>query len=620
MPDPPNASAAAACRPFALRAALVVGLGLLAPAGAAVAGGGPENVLLVVNATSAASKEIANHYVRFRDLPATNVVYLNYDGDRESIDGQGFRDQILGPVLAAIAVRGLGVQIDTIAYSCDFPWKVRLRGDFPKEMKFHPAQNPVASLTGATFLWQFVLLKSPGVVGLDANWYAGAEGAANRNRCTALRAASTRAFRGRYGWRAGGVRTEKPREGRRYFLSTMLGVTSGRGNSVSEVVASLRRALVAEATPPTGAFYFLQNRDVRSKTREQCFEAAAEALRGLGAEAVVARGVLPPRGTDDIAGMMLGAANLGLSGSALTIQPGAICEHLTSNGGDLRADAAQTPLSELIRAGASGASGSVDEPLALQAKFPTPAMHVHYRRGASLAEAFFQSVAAPYQLLVVGDPLLQPWARRPAMQVAGWPTGKGSTVADAFVIAPRVTPTAGDAKPFWELFVDGRMAMRLPSGTPFRVQADQLGPGWHALSCVGVDPGPLEGQRRLTGAVFVPRDVAPADAGAAAGADSDAAASAARPPVAAPSAPRGPVRITTTALVAPLAGEVRVGVDAPGAERVEIRHNARVVATVDGPRGGAAIAGAELGRGPVRLQAVAQPDGARSTPLWVVVK
>ena len=53
------------------------------------------------------------------------------------------------------------------------------------------------------------------------------------------------------------------------------------------------------------------------------------------------------------------------------------------------------------------------EPYSIQAKFPHPGIHVHYCRGASLAEAFYQSVNAPYQLLVVGDPLCQPWATIP---------------------------------------------------------------------------------------------------------------------------------------------------------------------------------------------------------------
>ena len=40
-------------------------------------------------------------------------------------------------------------------------------------------------------------------------------------------------------------------------------------------------------------------------------------------------------------------------------------------------------------------------------------IQVHYARGCSLAEAFYQSVYAPYQLMIVGDPLCRPWANIP---------------------------------------------------------------------------------------------------------------------------------------------------------------------------------------------------------------
>ena len=62
------------------------------------------------------------------------------------------------------------------------------------------------------------------------------------------------------------------------------------------------------------------------------------------------------------------------------------------------------------RAGAAGSSGAVAEPYALQQKFPLATLHVHYREGCSLAESFFQTVAGPYQLLVIGDPLARPYA------------------------------------------------------------------------------------------------------------------------------------------------------------------------------------------------------------------
>ena len=55
-----------------------------------IAGGGPENVLVVVNADSISSKTIANHYIRLRKIPATNVVYLNNIPDENTVNWGSF--------------------------------------------------------------------------------------------------------------------------------------------------------------------------------------------------------------------------------------------------------------------------------------------------------------------------------------------------------------------------------------------------------------------------------------------------------------------------------------------------------------------------------------------------
>jgi len=61
----------------------------------------------------------------------------------------------------------------------------------------------------------------------------------------------------------------------------------------------------------------------------------------------------------------------------------------------MRANAGQTPLTEFLRFGAAGASGTVTEPYAIPAKFPDPFVHVHYVAGCCLAESFYQSITGP---------------------------------------------------------------------------------------------------------------------------------------------------------------------------------------------------------------------------------
>lgn len=640
-------------------------LALALTASQALAGGGPENVLVVVNANSAGSKEVANHYVRLRDVPASNVVALDYKGPLEAASGAEFREQILQPIIEAINERGLALQIDMIAYSTDFPWRITLTAEYPADLKLPAVMSPVASLNGATFLYGFALAKSPGMVSFDSNWYyATAPGQArttNQQQCRLLGAAPTRAFRSRYSWNPAGLQetnfvkpTDKDADAkddatakeaaedeakpvRRYILSTMLGVTTGRGNTVAEVIAALDRAVEGEASPPNGTFYFMRNNDIRSQVRHGCYDSAVEQLRRLGAKALMQVAVRPG-GAKDVAGLMMGSALLALDTAAMTIQPGAICEHLTSTGGMLFTQSHQTSVAELIRAGATGTSGTVNEPYGIQVKFPTPMLQVHYRRGASLAEAFYLSVAAPYQLLILGDPLCQPWANRPGLEVEGWP---GETTADplkpgatstigfaqlglaqtpkepkktpapaeaaaaataaapaALRIKPKVTPSGAEGQAMWELFIDGRLRMRLPSETEAAFTEEQLGPGWHDLRCVGINPDPIEAQRRQLGGL----EVGPG------GANAEGVMS-----------PRVTLKLDAKGST-PLGGKVAVTAHAKGAERIVLRHNFRDVATIDGEGGEALIPAELLGKGPVRLQAVAEPGGVLSEPVWARVE
>ena len=141
--------------------------------------------------------------------------------------------------------------------------------------------------------------------------------------------------------------------------------------------------------------------------------------------------------------------------------------------------------------GAAGSSGTVTEPFLIEAKFPTPNMHVHYARGSSLAEAYYQAVASPYQLLIVGDPLCQPWARRPQIVIAG--LSAGETVSGKRTMTATVSPASVDRI---EWLLDGhRMAITTPSDR-ITLDCDTLPDGFHELRAVAVNSGPIETQGR----------------------------------------------------------------------------------------------------------------------------
>lgn len=217
-------------------------------------------------------------------------------------------------------------------------------------------------------------------------------------------------------WTPNGVRTKDPKLGFRYLMSVVLGVTRGQGTSLEQAITILNRAAAADYTRPEGTFYFTTTADVRTTTRQGGFLTAIDQLEEMGFAAKLEPSALP-QNAPAVLGAQIGVANFDWPKSGSKFVPGAIADNLTSFGGVMNSTS-QTKLTQLLIAGAAGSSGAVTEPYALQEKFPHPQMYVQYARGASLAEAFYLSVTGPYQLLIVGDPLCQPFANAPQPELA----------------------------------------------------------------------------------------------------------------------------------------------------------------------------------------------------------
>ncbi len=532
----------------------------------------PENVAVVVNASSWASVALAEAYVSLRGIPAGNVIRLDGLSHFESVGVEEFREGILGPVFAALEARGIRDTIDCIAYSSDIPYEIDFQSDLAGGSAARHVGNRGA-LTGLTYLYEAVLARDPeaytdlqgnryarrafvgapeaplpdaaiaalraarglmredklaeaadaldafivqygpraavwydlaclrslldeGEAALDAldravaaGWwqsqradqdrdlvalrerpaYAGLRERMEANR-RQLEVQPVRAFRARTAWDRGGHPTEEA-DGRHYMLATMLGVTSGRGTSLAEAVGILQRAAAADGTRPSGTVYYMRNDDIRSRTRQWGFEAAVRMLEAAGVAAVIEAGALP-RQRDDVAGAMVGSAGVDWNASESRILPGAICEHLTSLGGVMTWPGGQTPLTDFLRHGAAGATGTVVEPYAIQAKFPDPFLHVHYAQGVSLAEAVYLSVSGPYQLLVVGDPLCRLWGDGPGVP------GSVGAVGSAVLIPAGTMPAAVSVQRGLRLLGEG--GARVVSGV------GKAPPWWESA---GVQPG-----------------------------------------------------------------------------------------------------------------------------------
>jgi len=570
--------------------------------GPARAGGGPENLLLVVNPANADSLAVANAFATLRQVPPINVFMLPWSGGDESTTIGRFREEILVPILRGIDARRLSPQIDCIVYAPGFPWRIDYAAELPPEVKAED-RFPSGSLTGMTMLYAAVQSGVPAWLSPESNRYyrpVSPDGVP----------ATTVGFRGWYGWGPRGELLEAG--GVRYLLSVMLGVTAGRGNSVDEILACLQSAARADGSRPAGTIYFMTSGDIRTTTRSSSFPAVVRALEQLGVAAEISGGTLPVR-KRSVAGLMAGTPNFDWRASGSTIVPGAICENLTSFGGIFTPSAGQTPLSEFIRAGAAGSSGTVTEPFSLQAKFPHPSLQVHYARGASLAEAFFQSIQAPYQLLVVGDPLCQPWATIPEVEVADAADGTlleaGRQLTGRIEIEPRASvapragpqsaadPARGDspAADRFELFVDGIRVAQAGLGERLPLDTTELADGHHEIRVVAIGPTPVATQGRR----IIPVTVANHDDG------------------------RG-LELVVEPRQVPLGGTLRIGVRGSGIDGAVIFSRGRVLGRTRLPEETIEVPAELLGRGSVVLRATGRTgpnpgDAVNAMPVTVSV-
>lgn len=390
-------------------------------------------------------------------------------------------------------------------------------------------------------------------------------------------------FWGRNGWQNG-----NRSEGKQFVLSTVLAVTAGRGNTVDQAIDSLKRSRAADGQMPNGTFFFSRNGDVRSTTRQGQFPNAMRELRSMGFRAEMIPDKLP-RNRDRVLGATLGSSRLNWTDTGSRFEPGAIADNLTSFGGILKEKASQTPLTHFIAEGASGASGTVVEPLAIPNKFPDANLHVHYAKGCTLAEAFYQAVQAPFQLLIVGDPLCAPWANYPKFKVLGLKSGEEVTTDLELSFEP-----LPDSPPIrsLEIYLDGRKGQQvIRPESKIRIGLNALSDGYHEIRVVGTENSLIGSQASKAIGFSVNKDGKYVNLS---------------------SLGSGKYQFDRT---------ITLEADTNAGERIEIFQNSRPIGSIDAARGELTLDCSLLGRGPSRLQAFVSVGGQRiaSKPIEIEI-
>jgi uncharacterized protein (TIGR03790 family) len=180
----------------------------------------------------------------------------------------------------------------------------------------------------------------------------------------------------------------------------------------------IERGLAADGTAPPGTAYLLSTSDRARNRRAERFAALLRgSAPGFRVRLLQGDGI---RGVRDVMLYMTGLTVVPDLASN-HFRPGAVGDHLTSYGGMLTgpsgrsSDGGNGQMSALrwLEAGASGSYGTVVEPCNHPAKFPDPGLLLsYYRRGDTLIESYWRSVAMPEQGVFIGEPLARPWGPR----------------------------------------------------------------------------------------------------------------------------------------------------------------------------------------------------------------
>ncbi len=393
------------------------------------AGGSGLNVVVVVNQRSADSVELGNYFCERRQVPPQNLVRLtNWAGGNVEWTAAGFTNSLFNPLVALLSARQLTNQVDYVVLSMDFPYRVVQGGLLT---------SGTSSTTSALFYGfktDDCLPCNPASCSLPSasvNRYAGSEGI---------------------------FRLTSPGSAPNSFLVTML-----TSSNLAQAKALIDRGVAGDGTFPTQTVYLAKSSDVFRNIRYQTFDNALFDARLRGNNSILRTNSDSPYGLTGTAGYQNGLYQFSILPDAFGA--GAIADSLTSFAGRIYESNDYTTLLAFLNAGASISYGTVVEPCAYLAKFPSPQDYFYQARGFSLAECYYMSVTNPYQGLMVGEPLAAPFAQPPNTAWSNLPansvlTGNTNLTLQLSAGAPNLPVQQVD------LFLDGTWVQTLTNIPP----------------------------------------------------------------------------------------------------------------------------------------------------------
>lgn len=422
----------------------------------------PHRVAVLVNENSQNSKKAAAFFAALHGVPGCNLIYLNLPEsivtNRAECSPEEFNRCIYEPAQKIIEARGLTNQVLAWVYSVDFPVRVITSTNATQQM----------SIMGITFTRGKVPAMEMIEKGLFASpLFSGPVkegGPKNPPRSFDI-------------WN-GGLKEKMP------LPSMMLGYTGANGTDMETVLRCIQNGIMARRSGGKPHVLLVQTDDkARSGPREWQYAEVKTELTVRGGSADIFTNQ-PPAQTN-LMGVMTGAAAVKPSVFG-TFAPGAMGEHLTSWSAEFQKD--QTKCTEWLKAGATVTAGMVTEPYNAWVKFPHARFFVYYASGCSAMESFYQSIASPLQVLLLGDPLAQIAVLPADIKAIGLGKEITSSVDSAFVAEAKFPITA---PVLYSALLDGKQIKVADSITLIELPFKEMGDGYHEVRIIAQAASPV---------------------------------------------------------------------------------------------------------------------------------
>ncbi len=411
--------------------ATLAALATLAPR--ARAGGGPMNVLVLYSADDVASAGVATYYEAARSLPPGHLCGLKgLSPTLTTIDAATYKTLIQKPLDDCLAALPLPDEIDTLVLARGLPYSVTLPAYAASLEAVLQVHHTTKTADGTEV----------GGAGQPGNTQAQVPNPVFFSGATdPMDYAFHNMYEGWYGTTSSIVRAKKqPDAFHRADVKTFSGydftkglfiVSALDGFDYTDAMALVDRAVASEGTFPKAEILCMHAEDDARGARDPECELATRMLTGAGFNGKFIDPFDAKLQGHTVAAYFTGSSDSvrgAIAGN--TFVPGAITDNLTSYGAAIGnffcnadgtqcpAGEAQTSIARFVRAGATGAHGTVNEPL--NNTFPNAGTMLHYTFGYSMGESYLYNQRFLYwQNIHLGDPLATPYGQRPEVVIDG---------------------------------------------------------------------------------------------------------------------------------------------------------------------------------------------------------